>query len=317
MNIVFFGTPTFSIPSLCVVHKLASNLLVVTRPDAPVGRRGRMKESPVAIEARRLGRTVLKPEYIDESFCHTLSQWKPDIAVLAAYGKILPKALLDIPPNGFLNVHPSLLPRHRGASPLQHTILSGDTETGVSIIRMTERIDAGPILAQKRLTLRGKETYGELSDVLAAFGADLLRETLSQYLAGTLHPTEQDHAHATTTSRLAKTHSQIDWTCNAERVERTIRAFSQHPGAWTLFSGQQLKILAGRVRQEQCEAPPGTVRVLNGLVTVVCGNGSVLAIETLQPSGKAPMEARAFAHGHPELLTAVFPSPETRDTSRA
>ena len=296
LKIVFFGTSAFAVPALeALVASGMSPVAVVTAPDKPAGRGRKMTASPVKafltshVSTPSVDNLILQPEKLDISFFETIAELKPDFGVVASYGKILPRALLDLFPRGILNIHPSLLPLYRGSSPIQTTILNGDTKTGVTIMLMDEKMDHGPILAQKELTSPpnplsfvsrgGKKTYQELHDELAKLGANLLVETLPKYLDGKITPIPQDDAKATYTKMIKKEDGLIDWSRDAEYIERMVRAYNPWPSAYAkLKNGKILKIKKAEV-------------VDGKLVPLV-----------VQPEGKKEMPADAYLRGNQLFL---------------
>lgn len=299
-NIVFFGSPAFAIPALEALHSAGAHLLVVTMPERPTGRRQTTRPTPVKDLALKLGLTVLTPEKLDAAFLATLKEFQSDVAVVAAYGKIFKPELLALPKRGFVNIHPSLLPRHRGASPVAGTILAGDTETGISIMVLDEGVDTGPVLATRTIMLEGIETAGELTARLATLGAQLLLETLPSYLSGHLTPSPQDGAKATHTRLLKKEHGRIDWALPAEILERHIRAMTPWPGAWTTLQGKLFKILDARLSQEKTDEvkPHGTLVLLQAKrLGVVCGEQSSLELVRVQQEGKTPLSGADLLNG--------------------
>jgi methionyl-tRNA formyltransferase len=307
LRVVFLGTPDFAaIPLEALARDERYTLVgVVTQPDRPSGR-GRAPElPPVKQVALRLGLPVLQPETLrKEEAVAQLAELRPDVGVVAAYGEILRKAVLAIPPLGYLNIHPSLLPRHRGPTPVPGAILAGDAETGVSVMKLDAKMDAGPILAQQRVPLpsdaRAKATTTELFEL----GARLLLETLAPYAAGEIEPIAQDDSQATYTALLKKTDGAIDWHTPAERIERMTRAYDPWPGAWTSWRGQPLKVIAARVHAEWVgDAPPGALLERKDGVWVATGAGA-LGLLTVQPAGKRVLAAADWRHGLHDTLGA-------------
>lgn len=303
MRILFFGTPRFAVPSLAKLVGAGHVVRCVTRPDRPQGRTGALTASPVAIEAARFGIPCGKPEALDASFCDDVRLWQPDVAVLAAYGKLIKLELLAIPKNGFLNLHPSLLPRHRGASPVAEAIRAGDQETGVTIMLMDEGLDTGPILAQTTVPVHNSETTGTLTRALADLGAQLLLDTLPRWMERSITPIPQEEAHATMTRRFEKDDGRIDWHRSAREIERAIRAYDPWPGTFTEANGERYKILRARIGDERSAEHPGTVLRADTKLSVVCGDGGTLDVLELQLAGKKPTKAEDFLRGAPPSLT--------------
>ncbi len=297
MRVVYFGTPDFAVPSLrALVEEGFDVVSVVTRPDKPTGRhRSRATPSAVKTAALENDLPVLQPERPSEpDFLAQLKELAPDLSIVAAYGHILPQALLDVPARGSVNVHASLLPALRGAAPIQRAILAGLTETGITIMQMDAGMDTGPILHQVATPIAADETGGELTERLAELGAEALIEALTMMDEGQLEPRPQDHAQATLAPKLKREEERLDWACPAEAVARTIRAFDPRPGAWTMARGKELKLFGGRVAQGGGEA--GLVLSAGEALVVAAGTGAV-AVTEVQPAGRARMTVRAFVNG--------------------
>src|SRR5690349_7926072 len=252
-RLIFFGTPDFALPTLqALVAAGRAPQLVVTQPDRPAGRGQRVQAGAVARWAREQGLEVWQPAKVrDPEAIARVAEMKPDLAVVAAFGQIFPRALLDLPRHGCINVHASLLPRHRGAAPVQAALLAGDAETGVSIMRMDAGLDTGPVLLQGPTRLAGHETAGELAARLAHLGAGLLLEALAGIEAGTLTARPQPADGATYAPRLQKEQGRIAWSDPAEQLYRRLRAFSPWPGVTTELTGKPLKLLWGRPLAER------------------------------------------------------------------
>jgi methionyl-tRNA formyltransferase len=290
MRIVFMGTAELACPCLEALARLPSHevVAVVTRLDKPKGRDLKLSPPPVKVTAVKLGLPVLQPVKVRESV-EEIRALQPDLIVVVAYGQILPRAVLDLPPRGCINVHASLLPRWRGAAPIQHAILAGDAETGVTTMFLNEKMDEGDIILQRAEPIRADDTSGVLHDRLAKIGAELLVETV---MLETPPHRSQDHSQATYARKLAKEDGRVDWTKPAVEIERMVRAFNPWPGAHTFAGDLLLKVLcSGFVPDVQ--APPGTV--LPGFV-VATGEGGLRILE-LQPSGKRRMSAAEFLRG--------------------
>src|SRR5262245_34869863 len=251
MRIVYLGTPGFAaIPLEALARDERYELVgVVTQPDRPAGRSDRPQPSPVKRKVAELGLDipVLQPETLrDPDAVAQLAALRPDAGVVAAYGEILRKSVLEIPPLGYLNIHPSLLPRHRGPAPVVGAILAGDAEAGVTVMRLESKMDAGPILAQQRVPLAPNARAGALTTQLFELGAAMLVEALAAYAAGQIAPVPQDESQATYTRLLQKSDGAIDWGAPAAQIERMTRAYDPWPGAYTSWRGQPLKIIAAR-----------------------------------------------------------------------
>lgn len=312
MNIVFFGTSEFAVP---ILEKLSAGQwrpdIVVTAPDASAGRGLAPKPPRVKIAAERLGLPVIQPEK-SEIGNLKLEIGAADLFIVAAYGMILPPELLKIPKRGSLNVHPSLLPRWRGPSPIQHSLLNGDAETGVTIMLMDEQADHGSILRNLKLeTGKSKLNAPELSRRLAELGADLLLETIPGWIDGSITPAPQDDSQATYSKILKKEDGHIDWSRSAEAIERMTRAFSPWPGAYAFWkkNGDQVRLVI-----EAAEAPAisgqnrsmaGTAVELSGGFGVATGKG-VLLVKRIKPAGGKSMAAEDFLRGRPEIIGSVL-----------
>ena len=300
LRIAFAGTPTFALPALRAL--LASRHRVVgvlTQPDRPAGRGRELRASPVKLLASTV-RTlpIAQPPTLKTPEGRAiLHEWSPDLLVVVAYGLILPQAVLDRPRLGCLNIHGSLLPRWRGAAPIQRAILAGDTETGVSIMQMDAGLDTGPVLLERRHPIGLHDTAGDLHDALSELGAAALLEAIDAIDNGTVVARAQPAEGVTYAAKLEKSEATIDWTRPATALELQVRAFNPWPIAETRFAGESLRILRARVAQPAGgEAAPGTLLGLaeDGL-RVACGEG-VLAVSELQRAGKRPVSARDFAN---------------------
>jgi methionyl-tRNA formyltransferase len=292
---IFYGTAMESIPALAALCTIAEVPLVVTQPDRPRGRSGRPQSPPVGVAAGTWGIPVLQPERALET-ADAVAALRPDVAVVAAFGQLLPPELLEIPRRGFVNVHFSLLPRWRGASPVVRAILAGDEETGVTIMRVDEGLDTGPALAQLATPIGGAETAGELTARLAGVGAQLLTETLPEYMQGGLEPVAQDDSGATAAAKVRVEEAFVDpGRHGSEAVLRAVRGFNPRPGAWSMVDGARLKVWRAR------EAPTGDIEagmavVRDDAVLLGTRDGAVELIE-VQPEGRARMAARDWMLG--------------------
>ncbi|MBI4090244.1 MAG: methionyl-tRNA formyltransferase [Candidatus Kerfeldbacteria bacterium] len=302
---VFFGTPDFAVPILDALSQEAEVVGVVTQPDQPGGRGQTLLSSPVKRRAEQLNLRILTPPRLDQAVAQQVRQWEPAVAVLAAYGKILPPDVLRAPAKGFLNIHPSLLPKLRGPSPIAASILQGDRVTGVTLIVLDEQMDHGPIVAQQSFDIKPGEHRPSLESRLSGLGANLLRQSLRPYLDGRLHPQPQDHAHATYCQRLQKNDARIDWTLSAEEIWRRIRAFDPWPGAYTTFRGQPLKILNAEPRAESSAGRPGTVTELDSAPAIVCRQGR-LVVHRLQLAGGRAVAISDFVRGHRDFTGSLL-----------
>jgi methionyl-tRNA formyltransferase len=300
MRIVFAGTPAFAVPSLEAL--LASDYQVVavyTQPDRPAGRGQRLKPCPIKEVALSHGLYVLQPTTLrTEQAIEEFSRLKPDLLVVVAYGLILPKSLLEIPPLGAINVHASLLPRWRGAAPIQRAILAGDRETGVTIMQMVEQLDAGPMLLQRSVPILPDETAGDLADRLARLGAEALLEALAAIDAGTLEPKPQDESQVTYAGKIAKEEARIDWSQPAWQLERMVRAFNPWPVAFTHFGDTLLRIWCAEAVDRPSQAAPGTIVSAKKNLEVATGDGCLRLLK-VQLAGGRPMAAKDFLNANP------------------
>ena len=297
MRVLFFGTPGFAVASLTALVGEGFDVVgVVTRPDRPVGRhRSAAASSPVKEAALAESIPVLQPESPStEEFVRRAASLKPDVSVVVAYGHILKESLLRVPPLGSVNVHASLLPRLRGAAPIERAILEGGTETGVTIIQMDAGMDTGPILHQVATPIAPDETGGELRARLAEMGALALVEALTLLEEAGITPRPQNDADATYAPKLTRVDERLDWHQSAEPVARRIRAFDPKPGAWTECRGASLKLFGARAVPG--EGAPGTVLAADDALRVACGADAV-EVSDVQPAGKARMTVRAFVNG--------------------
>ena len=299
MRVVFMGTPDFAAETLRAVleagHEVAA---VVTQPDKPVGRKAVLTAPPVKELAVSRGIPVLQPRRVrEEGFFELLQGYAPDVIVVAAFGQIIPKNILEMPEYGCLNVHASLLPKYRGAAPIQWAILDGETETGVSIMQMNEGLDTGDILTVREVPIGEKETGGSLFDKLAQAGAELLVSTLAKLGTGELHPEKQPEESPTAYARmLKKEDGRIDWTRPASAIERRVRGLYPWPGAWTTLEGKMLKIWSAETVSAECGGTPGAAADAEGELLVQTGNASLRILE-LQLEGKRRMTAEEFLKG--------------------
>jgi methionyl-tRNA formyltransferase len=301
-RVIFLGTPDFAvIPLEALAHDGRYTLVgVVTQPDRPSGR-GRTPEPPPvkrAVERLGLDIPVLQPETLrDPAAVEQLAALRPDVGVVAAYGEILRRNVLAIPPLGYLNIHPSLLPRHRGPAPVTGAILAGDTETGVTVMRLEAKMDSGPILAQLQVPLPPDARTGPLTEELFQLGSQLLVDTIAPYAAGEVTLIPQDDSQATVTALLRKVDGAIDWSLPAVQIERMTRAYDPWPGASTTWRGQPLKIIAAQAHPGWAsDAPLGTILDRQDGVWVATGAGA-LELQRVQPAGKRVLAAGEWRHG--------------------
>lgn len=304
-RILFMGTPDFAVPVLRALVEDDYTLVgVVTQPDRPAGRGRALLASPVKQYAQSQGLDVWQPTTLrTPAAVATIAARRPDVIVVAAFGMILRADVLALPPHGCLNVHASLLPRHRGASPIAAAILAGDTVTGCTIMRMDEGVDAGPLLAQATLDVRADDTTASLGERLAILGADLLVAVLPLWLEGAILAQPQPAVGATVCRPIRKEEGQIDWSRPAVAIERMVRAYHPWPGAFTFWEGQLLKITRARVAEGAAE--PGRVLAYGGIAGAAVGTGEgLLVLEELQPAGRRPLPIRDFLAGRRSFLGA-------------
>lgn len=319
-RIVFMGTPRFAVPVLGRLIADGYDIpLVVTQPDRRKGRHGAMIPPPVKEAAQEAGLEVFQPVTLrDESVVETIQGSRPDIIVVAAYGEILPLSLLGAPQFGCLNVHASLLPRYRGASPVAASILAGDSETGVTIMSMDQGLDTGAILAQAPETIRTWDTQESLTSRLAELGANLLSQTIPHWVSGGIVPAIQDEALSCHTSLVKKSDGRIQWGLPANHIERMVRAYTPWPLAHTYWKDKQVSILLSSACGTRSAAIPGTVigvddasietqdgPIIQPCIHVATGDG-VLAIARLQIAGGRPMPAERFLRGHSSIVGALL-----------
>jgi methionyl-tRNA formyltransferase len=295
MRVLFLGTPRFAVPSLEAVARAHQVVAVVTQPDRPAGRGRRLTSPPVAERARELGLPVLQPERLREAR-EVLETAGPEVGVVVAYGRLLPGWLLRLPKLGCVNLHPSLLPKYRGASPVQAAIRQGDPTTGVTVLRVTEELDAGEILGQKEVPILPEDTAGTLEARLAQEGAELLLEVLGALERGQVQPKPQDPAQASYCGKLSKEDGRICWEQSAQELERFVRAMDPWPVAHTVHRGRILRVW--KVRVTDGEGEPGQVLRLSpqGFV-VATGSGAVEVVE-VQPASGRRMSGAEYARGY-------------------
>ncbi|MBC2745110.1 MAG: methionyl-tRNA formyltransferase, partial [Desulfosarcina sp.] len=288
-KIVFMGTPDFAVPPLQALHDSGHEVLaVVTQPDRPKGRGRKLTPPPVKKTAMEYGYPVLQPKTVQaDEFHEQMTHLAPDLYVVVAFGQILPQPLLDIPNRGAINVHASLLPRYRGAAPIQWAIINGDRETGVTTMMMDKGMDTGDILLMEKTAIGPGETAADLHDRLSDMGALTLIRTLEKLQNGTLNRTPQDHKKATYAPMLKKKDGEIDWSMPAEQIECLIRGMTPWPGAFTFSDGMRLKIFKASVLQREISVPPGTIlECFPGELRVATGKWALAVQEIQGESGK-------------------------------
>jgi methionyl-tRNA formyltransferase len=300
-RIIFMGTPDFAVPAL---HKLLNGpdqvVAVITQPDRPKGRGKKLSSPPVKLAAEQAGIPVLQPAKIrTEEFLDTLKGYNPDLIVVAAYGRILPSSILALPPLGCINIHGSLLPRHRGAAPIQWAIINGDSEAGVTIMQMDADMDTGDILLSAAIPLTDDETAGSLFDKLADLGGTTLAQALDLLRLDQLFPIEQNHDLATSSPPLSKEDGCLNWNKPALELHRLIRGLDPWPAAYSFIDGQRFRLFAPELVHRECERPAGTLILADQQGLLIATAKDCLRIKEIQPEGKKRMTVEAYLCGHP------------------
>jgi len=300
MNVIFCGTPQFAVPTLekLVAEKFTIQL-VITNPDEPRGRGHKVQPSPVKESALKHGLSLFQPAKVktDETREY-LSQYHPDAMVIVAYGHIVPQWMIDLPPLGCINLHASILPKYRGAAPINWAIIRGEKETGVTTMKIDAGMDTGDMLLERREPIRDDDTTETLGERLGVTGADLMVETLRKLERGEIAPRPQNHDLATLAPRLKKEDGAIDWALTAEEIERRVRGLSPWPGAYTSFRGKRLHIWRAEAAvAEGSVAVPGTISTEGKRLAVACGAGTELLLHEVQMEGRKRIPARDFVNG--------------------
>jgi methionyl-tRNA formyltransferase len=300
MKIIFAGTPAFSAPALEALVNAGHEIeLVLTQPDRPAGRGMKTAASAVKLLAQKLGLTLLQPESLKQAELHArLASIGADAMVVVAYGLILPLAVLNIPKFGCLNIHASLLPRWRGAAPVERAILAGDRKTGITIMQMNQGLDTGPILLQRPIPIAQDDTSQTLRDKLAVLGAGCIVEVLARMQQHALLPVPQDDSGATYAPKLEKHEAEIDWRSKAENIERAVRAFNPSPGAYSRIHEIVIKVWQAKATPDTGGVPGQIIAVERRGIVVACGEGA-LVLETVQKSGGKKLSAASFLLGYP------------------
>jgi methionyl-tRNA formyltransferase len=310
LHIVFMGSPAIAVPALeQLIGAKYSIAAVYTQPDRPAGRGRSLTASPIKEAALKHGLELVQPESLKpQEVLEKLASYKPDIIVVCGYGQILTKSIIELPPMKAINVHYSLLPRHRGASPVAAALLAGDEYTGVSIQIVRMKLDTGPLLASAAIPISRYDNTGTLSQKLAIIGAQLLQEALNGWVRGEITPVEQDDSKATYFGQVKKEEGEIDWHKPAVEIWRRIRAFQPWPGCFTSWKGKQLKIVEAMPVATDVKGEVGTVIPLdNDHAGVITGNG-VLKLDMIQYEGKRAMHTRAFIQGQRDFINTRLPS---------
>ncbi|MGB2815559.1 MAG: methionyl-tRNA formyltransferase [Dehalococcoidales bacterium] len=311
LRMLYMGTPEFAVPPLeKLVQEPCPVVAVYTQPDKPGGRGRSLIMSPVKIAALRLALPVVQPDSLKESEAVAqLAGFQPEVIVVAAYGQILPQPVLDLPRYGCLNIHPSLLPRHRGASPVSAAILAGDADTGVSIMLMDSGLDTGPVLAQEKAAISPQDTTGSLTGKLSDMAARMLPGVLDRWVKGEITPRPQNEAEATYSAAIKKEAGEIDWQLPAADIERRVRAFQPWPGAYTSLGGRRLEIVEAVALPVEGEHRVGEVVALKqeGVPFGVSTREGILGVVRVQLQGKRALPAVDFLRGQRQLIGALLP----------
>lgn len=302
MKIIYMGTPDFAVPCLerLVKEENYDVVLVVTQPDKPRGRKQEMTPSEVKVCALEHGIEVYQPQTLKTQEAYEyLKKFEPDYIIVAAYGKILPKNILDLPKFACINVHGSLLPKYRGAAPIQRSVLAGDAVTGITTMLMGEGLDTGDMLLKSEYKIDINATSGEVFDALALSAPDLLMETIEKFTKGEIIPEKQNENEATHAAMLSKEEAVIDWNKTALEIHNTIRGMAPWPVAYTGYKGKKLKIFTSYLTHEKTSLPAGKLKEDKNKILVACGDGNLLEIVSLQLEGGKRLEAKQFLAGHP------------------
>ena len=301
MKLIFCGTPQFAVPTLERLRAERHDIeLVMTNLDEPKGRGYELKPSPVKEAALKAGLDVFQPLKLkEESTVEFLSKFRPDFIVVVAYGHIIPRWMIELPKHGCINLHASLLPKYRGAAPIQWAIIRGESVTGVTTMKIDEGLDTGGILLKREVAIQDEDTTETLSERLSSVGADLMAETLPRLAVGEIEPQQQDNALATFAPILKKEDGRIAWTLSAQEIGWRVRGLKPWPGAYTSFRSKNLHIWSATpvIGQAGAEHEPGTLLPERGTLRVVCGQGTLLEVLELQLEGRKRLPARDFLNG--------------------
>lgn len=300
MRIVFFGTPELALPSLEQLKAKHEIVSVVCQPDKPVGRKKTLQSPPVKLWAEEHGIPVVQPTKLnDGSFVEWLKEQAPDVCALVAYGRLMKQSLLDVPKHGFINMHPSLLPLYRGPAPIHTAVLNGDTETGVSIMKLDSGMDTGDVLMQRTIPLPAEATSQTMNEILSRLGAEMMLKSLDLIEAGEAFFIKQDESLATHTRMFVKQDGAINWACTAEYLYNQVRSAIPWPVAYFRHNDQPMRICEAVVIDEACEAIPGTVLHITDTEMVVSTGKCALGIRTIQAPGKKAMPMADYQRGNP------------------
>ncbi len=315
VNIVFFGTPSFAVPALeALLNSEHSVVVVVTQPDRQRGRGQRLSASPIKEVALNSRLPVFQPTKLnDVDFLDELAELRPDLGVVVAYGQFLPNRLLQLPRLGTINIHASLLPKYRGAAPIQRALMAGETETGITIIKLIQKMDAGPMLQHEAIPVTHDDTTETVEPRLAKLGAGLLISCVNDFAQGNITQENQDESKATFAPRITKEDGQIQWTNSAEQIHNQIRGLHPWPHAYSYLNGTRHLILQSEVMSlfssNHATTRPGQIiTVLKDRVIVATGGADTLGILKVQLPGRAPLATRAFLAGHPIAAGSLFQS---------
>jgi methionyl-tRNA formyltransferase len=304
MKIIFAGTTEFGIPTLEKIKAQHELVLIITQPDRPTGRNRTLTPPPIKVWAEKNNIQVQQPEKIQD-LRFKIQDLEPDLLLVAAYGQIIPQEVLDIPKFKSINIHGSILPKHRGASPIQSAILNGDTESGITLIQMDAQMDHGPIVATQSVAIEDKETFSTLHKKLSIIAADLITKTLQDWFAGKIQPKEQNHSAATFTKLIKRTDGKIDWSKPAVEVLRKIRALNPEPGTWTTLGNKSIIISDAEIINDHKIELPGKLYVSQGEVAVKTLDQGLL-LKKVKPEGKNEMSGKDFLNGLKNLSDKIF-----------
>ncbi|MDT2613084.1 methionyl-tRNA formyltransferase [Enterococcus dongliensis] len=305
-KIIFMGTPAFSVPILeSLITAGYEVAAVVTQPDRPVGRKKIITPTPVKEAALKHNLLVLQPEKISGSpEMEKIKELAPDLLITAAFGQFLPEKLLQVPKLGAINVHASLLPKYRGGAPVHYAIMEGESKTGVTIMEMIKKMDAGGIFSQQEIAITKQDDVGTMFEKLSQVGKELLLKTLPKIISGELKPIPQDEANVTFSPNISREQEAIDWEKTAEEVDNQVRGMHPWPVAFTTYKGTRWKIFRVTPLEEETTAVPGTIITRNKkALHIACGGGTVVAIDELQPAGKAKQTIQAFLNGSGQIVS--------------
>lgn len=302
MKIVFFGTHEFATTILqgLIDSPLFDVQLVITQPDRPVGRKQELQSPPAKLLAEKYNIQVVQPESLKN---YELPVTDYELSIVAQYGLLIPPHILNAPSHGTINVHTSLLPKYRGASPIQSALINGETETGVTIMKTDDGLDTGPILLQKKLAIEPDDIYTDLDSKLAVLGVQGLYEAIPQYTEGTLKPIPQDNSQATVCKQLSRDDGKIDWDKTSQEIYNLYRGLTPWPGVWTIWKNKRLKLLS--VKPSEMNAHIGQIVVEHDNIFIGCSNGSIKVLK-LQLEGSSAVDAKTFLNGHRDLVNTLL-----------